>query len=862
MVHRGGTVAGESPDRSEQRKSSGETAPGERDPRLATAVRADQPTAVFTLPPDPEAETESGSAPESGPETDADADTDRGPVGTDADADTDAAGSGADADADTGTDADADNDTDADTGTDADTDAEIREAGLRALAAGADAPTAEVTAVVPAPLLSGPEKPQEAPGAAEETGDAPEAAEDAPGASTGGRDAAGGDAEAADGDTDGEARGDSDDDSNDDEADNEADADAGGGRGAVTTTVTFAKPAKPAGDAAADTDDDGGADAEDGTDTEDTEDAADTKDAGADKADEDGPVVDTPTAVFGTLRKPAAGAPAVDSPTTALKLPPAPRPESDPVAKGSGEGSGEGAGEDSDVAAGRGAATKPVAKPAESAGDTARDTAEESADDASGDAGRRASTFVPLKSTEPKPAPAAPAVPAPAAPPAPEPAALAEAERTRQQPMPPLPPMDLLAELTNTPPTPMRKVARRFKIWTPLLLVLLIIGAVAQILRPLPPPDLELSTQPTFTFKGAKLTLPFPADGQGAVAVEGVGTIGTYGPQEVAPTASVAKAMTAYVILRDRPLKKGQQGRKITVDKQAAEETGRRNTESVAELSEGQVYTMKQMLQLTMIPSGNNAARLLARWHAGSEAAFVAKMNEAAKSLGMNNTVYTDPSGFKKTTVSTPEDQLKLAEAVMNDEVMREITNTTMMDVPGAGTIRNGNDRALLHDGVDGIKTGSSTPAGGNLLWSFVKPIDGTLYRVNGIAMNVRDGDSPYQKTQKAIDYSLSMINAARKGLQGATVVKKGEAVGYLDNGLGGRVPVMATRDLKAVGWGGLELRLNLTMKKGELPRSGNAGDVIGELSIGSGPDRETVPVALRENLTEPGLTDKLTRVG
>ncbi len=44
--------------------------------------------------------------------------------------------------------------------------------------------------------------------------------------------------------------------------------------------------------------------------------------------------------------------------------------------------------------------------------------------------------------------------------------------------------------------------------------------------------------------------MPWPGEGQGAVEVEGVGLIGTYGPQKPQPTASVAKAMTAYVILK------------------------------------------------------------------------------------------------------------------------------------------------------------------------------------------------------------------------------------------------------------------------------------------------------------------------
>ncbi len=56
-------------------------------------------------------------------------------------------------------------------------------------------------------------------------------------------------------------------------------------------------------------------------------------------------------------------------------------------------------------------------------------------------------------------------------------------ERTTQQPLPPKPPLDLLAELTNTPPppeTPVRTLLRRVKIWTPLVLLLVIIFAVVQ----------------------------------------------------------------------------------------------------------------------------------------------------------------------------------------------------------------------------------------------------------------------------------------------------------------------------------------------------------------------------------------------
>lgn len=165
--------------------------------------------------------------------------------------------------------------------------------------------------------------------------------------------------------------------------------------------------------------------------------------------------------------------------------------------------------------------------------------------------------------------------------------------------------------------------------------------------------------------------------------------------------------MTAYVVLKEHPLTGKEQGEKITVDQQAEDES-KLDDESTAPISKGQQFTEKQLLQLLMIPSGNNAARLFARWDS-SETEFVAKMNAAAKDLGMTGTTYTDPSGLKKTTVSTAVDQLKLARAVMQNEVLREIVDTPQIQIEGVdGTIYN-NNSILLQPGVSGIKTGSST---------------------------------------------------------------------------------------------------------------------------------------------------------
>ncbi|MFD8620348.1 serine hydrolase [Streptomyces sp. NPDC059513] len=490
----------------------------------------------------------------------------------------------------------------------------------------------------------------------------------------------------------------------------------------------------------------------------------------------------------------------------------------------------------------------------------------------------RTSTFVPLRSDDvrPAPAPRAPETEAstgkpdtdaatPAAAPAPAAPSWAAAERTRQQPLPPKPPLDLLAELTNTPPpaeTPVRTAVRRVKIWTPLVLLLLIVFAIVQVMRPLPEPSLELTAEPAYTFEGGETKLSWPGQGQSAVLVDGVGSLGSEGAQKPAPIASVAKVMTAYVILEGHPLKGDEQGETITVD-QKAEDESKRPDESTAPLTKGQQLTQRQMLQLLMIPSGNNAARLLARWDAGGEDKFIDKMNDAAKDLGMTNSTYTDPSGLEKTTVSTAADQLKLAQAVMENDVFREIVDMPEVEIEGIdGKIYN-NNTLLLQDGVSGIKTGSSTPAGGNLLWSANTKVDGKVLWIYGAVMGQQAGTGRvYDSLELSLQNSLKLIKDAQKAPTSATVVKKGDVVGYVDNGFGAQTPVIATKNLKAVGWPGLEVELKVTDSGKGIAHSAKAGSEVGMVTVGTGTGKVTAPVVLQDDLTEPAFGDKLTRIG
>ena len=133
--------------------------------------------------------------------------------------------------------------------------------------------------------------------------------------------------------------------------------------------------------------------------------------------------------------------------------------------------------------------------------------------------------------------------------------------------------------------------------------------------------------------------------------------------------------MTAYLVLRDHPLRPGEDGPAIALTDDDVADTDRRrgHEESIVPVAAGERLTERQALQALLLPSANNIAAVLARWAAGSAERFVAQMNATARSLGMTHTRYTDPSGYDDATVSTAADQVRIVERAMRLPVFASI---------------------------------------------------------------------------------------------------------------------------------------------------------------------------------------------
>jgi serine-type D-Ala-D-Ala carboxypeptidase (penicillin-binding protein 5/6) len=227
----------------------------------------------------------------------------------------------------------------------------------------------------------------------------------------------------------------------------------------------------------------------------------------------------------------------------------------------------------------------------------------------------------------------------------------------------------------------------------------------------------------------------WPADGQAAVQI-GQSQIQAGPNQRAAAIASVAKVMTAYLVLRDHPLRLGEEGPAITLTDDDVADTDRRrgDDESVVSIADGEQLTELQALQALLLPSANNIAAVLARWDAGSAERFVARMNATARSLGMTHTHYTDPSGYDDATVSTAADQIRIVVRAMRLPVFASIVSTPSATLPVAGTVRNTNT-LLGHNGFVGVKTGSDDAAGGCFAFRAIRRIDGRRTAITGVVL-------------------------------------------------------------------------------------------------------------------------------
>jgi len=177
--------------------------------------------------------------------------------------------------------------------------------------------------------------------------------------------------------------------------------------------------------------------------------------------------------------------------------------------------------------------------------------------------------------------------------------------------------------------------------------------------------------------------------------------------------ASLTKLMTAYVTFQ--ALKAGTvNDTKLICSKEATEQAP-----SKLWLKVGESITLDVALKVLIVQSANDVAVMIAEGVAGSQEAFVQRMNEAAQNLGMTRTNFANVNGLPdERQVTTARDLAKLARAIIIAFPEHADLFTTVEVQVGKQIIRTHNGLLVSLPGADGMKTGFICNSGFNVVAS------------------------------------------------------------------------------------------------------------------------------------------------
>ena len=178
---------------------------------------------------------------------------------------------------------------------------------------------------------------------------------------------------------------------------------------------------------------------------------------------------------------------------------------------------------------------------------------------------------------------------------------------------------------------------------------------------------------------------------------------------EVRPCASITKVMT--LCLTFDALESGQLN--ITDQLSASAHAASMGGSDIW-LKEGELMSVDDLIKATVIMSANDAAVVLAENVAGSEEAFVQRMNERAGELGMEETVFKNCNGLdEEGHVTSAYDVALMSRELIRHEKIKDYTLTWIDYVrDGATQLVNTNKLIRSYKGITGLKTGTTSQAG------------------------------------------------------------------------------------------------------------------------------------------------------
>ncbi|MFA5854522.1 MAG: serine hydrolase [Patescibacteria group bacterium] len=241
---------------------------------------------------------------------------------------------------------------------------------------------------------------------------------------------------------------------------------------------------------------------------------------------------------------------------------------------------------------------------------------------------------------------------------------------------------------------------------------------------------------------GVKLTAPTAA----LIDTKSGEVLFSQGDERVVPIASITKLMTALVILDLKP----DWNKRVTI------ESGDNALEGIPYLKTGDTLSARDMFDVMLVGSANNAAMALSRSMGVSREEFVERMNSKARELDLLHTRFVDPTGYKPENASVALDVARLAvvafgrseirEALTEKEIVVKTTLGLARRVPATDELL----QSFLNQGefqIVGGKTGYTEEAGYTLVLRAKKGKADVL----GVVLGSRTSDDRFQDAKSLL---------------------------------------------------------------------------------------------------------------
>lgn len=316
--------------------------------------------------------------------------------------------------------------------------------------------------------------------------------------------------------------------------------------------------------------------------------------------------------------------------------------------------------------------------------------------------------------------------------------------------------------------------------------------------------------------------------------------------------ASVTKVMTILLVMEAIDTGRVSLTDLVTVSARAASMGG-----SQVYLKEGEQMTVNDMLKAVCVASGNDASVALAEHLAGSEEAFVQKMNQRAAELGMTDTSFLNCTGLPAAGhLTSAYDIALMSRELLKHPSVRAYTTIWMDSLrDGAFQLANTNKLIRFYEGATGLKTGSTDSA----LYCLSATAEREGMELIAVVLKSPSSDKRFESAKSMLNFGFANYTLLD--------VYPNAALPPIDVllGVSSQVQPKLARSSRI-----LIPKSDLNNVNTELHLSENveapveAGQKLGEMVVTvNGAERETIPIIASEGverLTVPGIFKKFLR--